>query len=377
MAITVNNLQSTGNDTLLYTPSSVTDSCLVVLVSSEDIDDNETITAIKFGSTTMTLEVIGSTELASAQDIAIAYLVNPGTSAETITVTGGQHDRMGVVALTLDNVDQTTPVDVSHGSFSTSTSSTVSTTATTSNDNSFIVSGVTAALDSVSLSVVGATEILEYAPPSSKTAVATSTQVTAGTYSHDYTSTATVRLPAASIAFSLAAGALDITPTGIASTEAFGTAVVTTGAVDISPTGIASAEAFGSHTVTLTQDVSPSGIASEEAFGTAVLTTGAVDISPSGIASEEAFGTADVSQATFLTPTGIVSEEAFGTAVITTGAVTVSPTGIVSAEAFGSHTIAVAGDKDIKIDFANELVLTSNLQSTTLYFNGTDYFTID
>jgi len=170
-------------------------------------------------------------------------------------------------------------------------------------------------------------------------------------------------------------GAQDISPTGIASTEAFGTAVITTGAVDISPTGIASAEAFG--TASLGLDVTPSGIASEEAFGTAVLTTGAVDLTPSGIASEEAFGTAVITQGFVLLPTGIPSTEAFGTAVVTTGAVTVSPTGIASAEAFGSHTIAVAGDKDIKIDFANELVLTSNLQSTTLYFNGTDYFTLD
>ena len=173
------------------------------------------------------------------------------------------------------------------------------------------------------------------------------------------------------------AGGLDIQPTGIPSAEAFGTSVITTGAVDISPTGIASAEAFGSHTVTLTQTLSPNGIASEEAFGTAALTTGAVIVTPNAIASAEAFGTADVSQAIFITPTGIASAEVFGTAVVTTGAVSVSPTGIASEEAFGSHTVAVAGDKEIKIDFQDELVLASNLQSTTLYFNGSNYFTID
>lgn len=187
----------------------------------------------------------------------------------------------------------------------------------------------------------------------------------------------TTMVPWNAVVPTVASGAQNLSPTGIASTEAFGTAVITTGAVNLSPTGIASEEAFGSHTVTLTQDVSPSGIASEEAFGTAVLTTGAVNLSPTGIASEEAFGTADVSQATFLTPTGIPSTEAFGTAVITTGAVTLSPTGIASAEAFGSHTVTLDGDKDIKIDFANEKVLNTNLQSTTLYFNGEDYFTID
>lgn len=169
---------------------------------------------------------------------------------------------------------------------------------------------------------------------------------------------------------------LDISPTGIVSAEAFGTAVITTGAVDISPTGIASAEAFGSHTVANVQTLSPSGIASEEAFGTAVLTTGAVTLTPTGITSAEAFGTHDISQATFLTPTGIASTEAFGTAVITTGAVILTPTGISSEEAFGSHTVVAVGDKDIKIDFANEKILATNLESTTLYYNGNDYFSI-
>jgi len=149
----------------------------------------------------------------------------------------------------------------------------------------------------------------------------------------------------------VAASGDDISPTGIASEEAFGTAVLTTGAVTLSPTGIASAEAFGSHTVANVQVLSPSGIASEEAFGTAVLTTGAVTVSPSGIASEESFGAHNVSQATFLRPTGIASAEAFGVA-------------------------EVAGDRDIKIDFQDSLILSADLQSTTLYFNGTNYFTI-
>tara|TARA_R100001198_G_scaffold87145_1_gene62144 strand:- start:936 stop:1433 length:498 start_codon:yes stop_codon:yes gene_type:complete len=88
-------------------------------------------------------------------------------------------------------------------------------------------------------------------------------------------------------------GPLEITPTGIASAEAFGTAAVTTGVVYITPTGIAGAEAFGTAVISSTVDIAPTGIASVEAFGTAVLSqTDTQDISPTGIASDEAFGTA-------------------------------------------------------------------------------------
>ena len=58
MAITVNNLQTSATDTLAYAPASVTDSCLVVLVSSEDVAGNEPITGISFGASAMTVEVI-------------------------------------------------------------------------------------------------------------------------------------------------------------------------------------------------------------------------------------------------------------------------------------------------------------------------------
>jgi len=50
--------------------------------------------------------------------------------------------------------------------------------------------------------------------------------------------------------FSGKAEATIITPTGIASAEAFGTAVITTGVVYIVPTGIAGAEAFGTAVIT-------------------------------------------------------------------------------------------------------------------------------
>jgi hypothetical protein len=108
------------------------------------------------------------------------------------------------------------------------------------------------------------------------------------------------------------------------------------GAQSISPSGIASEEAFGAPLLTLY--VSPSGIPSDEAFGDPALTPGAVTISPTGIASEEAFGTALIQL--YIVPAGIGSDEAFGNSTITPGAVTISPNGISSAEAFGDHVIS-------------------------------------
>lgn len=65
----------------------------------------------------------------------------------------------------------------------------------------------------------------------------------------------------------------NVDPTGFASTNAFGTATVTTSAsLTITPTGIGSGEAFGTPTVTNGQLLLPVGIGSGEAFGTAVVT---------------------------------------------------------------------------------------------------------
>lgn len=214
MAITVNNLQSASTDTLAYTPSGVTDSCLVVIVSSEDVSPLTPITGMSFGATPMVLEIVGNGVLGTnSNDVAIAYLVNPGTTSQTISVTGGQHDRLGIAALTLDNVDQSTSIDVSNGSFENTSVSVVSTTETTSNNNSFVVSGGVTGDNTASLSVVGGVEILEFSPPSTKMAIATSTQSIAGVYDHKWTSTIAGRTAAASVAFNLAvSGGVTVTP---------------------------------------------------------------------------------------------------------------------------------------------------------------------
>lgn len=213
MAITENNVQTSATDTLSYTPASVTDSCLVVIASSEDLNRDEPMTALNFGAAVMEGFITGKGDNGThSRDIAMAFLANPGTSAETITVTGGQSDRVGIVALTLDNVDQITPLDISIANgFISGTA--LTSTETTTNDDSFVVSGAMTDSDLDTLSVTGATEIVEFAPPSSKLAAATSTQVTAGVYSHNWVSSTSVAGAAsASMAFNLAsAGGVSIT----------------------------------------------------------------------------------------------------------------------------------------------------------------------
>lgn len=128
-----------------------------------------------------------------------------------------------------------------------------------------------------------------------------------------------------------------VSPTGIASVEAFGAARVD---LSVTATGIASGEAFGTARVDLT--VTPTSIGSAEAFGA---TSVALVVSPSGIASGEVFGTASL--ALNIHATGIVSGEAFGTPTVDDGTLTIFPSGIASAEAFGTArvdlTIAVTG----------------------------------
>lgn len=85
--------------------------------------------------------------------------------------------------------------------------------------------------------------------------------------------------------------------------------------LDLSGSGIASAEAFGS--LTLTVQVSGTGIASAEALGSldAVALIGA-----GSVASEEAFGAPDVVFVSEISCIGIASEEAFGLLTLTAAA---------------------------------------------------------
>lgn len=110
-----------------------------------------------------------------------------------------------------------------------------------------------------------------------------------------------------------------------------------TAAQDITATGIASLEAFG--TARLDFDLIASAIATAEAFGTARLD---LNLAASGIATAEAFGTARLDH--IVGATGIASAEAFGTAQLNLEIVLA---GVASGEAFGSHAVNLDTEQSI------------------------------
>ena len=164
-------------------------------------------------------------------------------------------------------------------------------------------------------------------------------------------------------------GGVTVQPTGIVTGQALGAAVVTRGSVTIQPSSIASSVAIGTATVSTssaTQTLLPSGIAmptagfalgdegmpgdewmpgdaqAGQAIGTPVVTQGspALQILPTGISTGLAIGTASITRgAVTIQPTGVATAVALGTAVITRGAVTIQPTGIATTQAVGTPLI--------------------------------------
>lgn len=150
-----------------------------------------------------------------------------------------------------------------------------------------------------------------------------------------------------------ASGGATASPSGIASTEAFGTAQLN---LDLAPSGIASAESHGAPRLDLTitaqaiasaeafgfaqldQRIDATGIASGEAFWAATVSIvgGAQTVSPSAIASSEAFGAVQLDLT--VSAASIASTEAFGVARADQ---TVSPSAIASGEAHGAATMGL------------------------------------
>src|SRR5574343_1269622 len=133
-------------------------------------------------------------------------------------------------------------------------------------------------------------------------------------------------------------GAQTISPSAIASGEAFGSSALQPGAVSVAPSGVGSVEAFG--VLLLGLGVLPTGVGSAEAHGSASVVPGAVSVLASGISSAEAHGSATLARgAVSGLPTGVGSAEAHGSATIARGAVNVLPGGVSSAEVHGSATV--------------------------------------
>lgn len=119
---------------------------------------------------------------------------------------------------------------------------------------------------------------------------------------------------------------------GLASTEAFGSVLVTAEAAIIAPAGI-SEEAFG--TTVVTNAVIVAGVATLEAFGSLrVRRLSDIDLD-AGIASTETFGALVVVHFQSLDPSSIDTTETFGNTTVEDPHRPVFPFSAVSAEAFG------------------------------------------
>lgn len=214
MAITYNNLQSAINSTTLsaYVPPSLTDSCLVVIVTSEDVGNNDPITGITFGGVSMVEGVIAHSVVSTnAQDVAIFYLVNPSTSSGNIAVTGSE--RQSIIAMTLDNVSQSSPIDDT-GVREVNTGKDLAVSGVTTNANSFAVSGCVGDNTGNILTLTTGVKIISLGPTSAPSAAAVSTISTAGAYSHNWVCDDNlVRAASAIVAFNLETGGGGISAT--------------------------------------------------------------------------------------------------------------------------------------------------------------------
>lgn len=136
-----------------------------------------------------------------------------------------------------------------------------------------------------------------------------------------------------------ATSGISLLPSGIPSSETFGTAAITRGNVSILTTGIVSAESFGTHVIGVAggpQILSPTGIASAMAFGSPQIALGSSGIVVPGVGSGEAFGTPTIGRGLItVIPSGIASAQMFGTPGVLKGTLVIYPGGIPSGESFG------------------------------------------
>ncbi len=178
MAITVNNVQTNINSSFSYTPSSVTDSVLIAICSSENFPAGGPITGISYGATGMTEAInVTNTTPSPDQELAIFYLINPGTSTETMTVTGPTA-RIGWTVLTLGGAAQSSPVDGTASVVSNSSVSALDDDVTTAEDNSIIIAAVTGNSNGTSYTAQG-TQTLQSSINPSSSSLGSSTQILA------------------------------------------------------------------------------------------------------------------------------------------------------------------------------------------------------
>lgn len=264
------------------------------------------------------------------------------TSSDTPSVTLASAPTSGrAVLVRFDGVDTTSPIDVSSFTEDKSSPITHSDVTASSADSLAVVFGGSY-LSETGTYTFGNSFTERLGTTSNEAMWVGTKSVSSGAVgTTDVTNTTTlIRSGALTLVLSPSTGGGSITTSGIATSEAIGTATITTGGVSISPTGISSAEALGSATLSSIYNLSPSSISSAEAIGSHALSVGAVIVQPASLSSSEAFGSATVTtNAVVLSPSGISSAEALGDAVFSLGPVTILPSGITTAEAIGSAVV--------------------------------------
>jgi hypothetical protein len=126
----------------------------------------------------------------------------------------------------------------------------------------------------------------------------------------------------------------------IVSAESFAPITLLHGNVNIIPSAIGSTEAFGAVRLAATASIAPSSIASSEAFGTPSLIAGGVQIAPPAIVSQEIFGSHTLLHGgVVVSPNSVVSGEALPSPVIIPGTTSIVLSGIPSAEVVSQPTL--------------------------------------
>jgi hypothetical protein len=136
----------------------------------------------------------------------------------------------------------------------------------------------------------------------------------------------------------VSAGPQTVTPSGLASSQAFGAVTISTGPVTKTMTGLASAGSFG--TAVPRNIITVSGLASAAVLGAPTAIPGPVTKTMAGLASAQSFGAITVVPGgTTRTMTGLASASTFGTIK---GNLRFAVSGLGSAQAFGTPTVHTA-----------------------------------
>lgn len=353
-------LAAASNDpwtTASFTPPN--DSLLVAVVMADWFVSTPTITVTSTGLTFTSRIKVGALN-EGVVEIFTAPVGASGGTARTVSATTSLASDVGGIKVYVITGQHATPVDTT-GSGSSTTNNITPTVLTTGFDGCWVFGGGTEwnsngvptstdvgeGFDDADLSLICVRKSAATSPAGAVTLNfdsfgGSAAQWTWAAISIRPTATSGVTVSPTGIATTEAFGAvavvlsLAVSPAGINTAEAFGTPAVSA-TLTVSPAAIASAEALGSPTISATLTASPEGIASAEAFGTPTALVGGA-VAPEGIATAEAFGILTATTTLTVVPAGVATGESLGAPTVTTS-LAVSPTGIASAEALGSPVI--------------------------------------